>query len=230
MKRQIKPPFLPPRSHESKYTLVLDLDETLIHYVANQNDSYFLVRPYCMEFLAELSKYYEIVVFTAGVQEYADWVIDQIDKPGRIQHRLYREHTIISQQERNAHQHNHMRREQGLTPVPIDEAPPTPKQPKKHEYPMKGSQLNSNNNNLPFILKDLSKIGRPLEKTIIVDNIADNFLLQKDNGIFIKSWYDDPYDTELRDLIPLLKQIVILEVHDVRTCLKDYRDQMNRII
>ena len=56
-----------------------------------------------MEFLAELSKYYEIVVFTAGVQEYADWVIDQIDKPGRIQHRLYREHTIISQQERNAH-------------------------------------------------------------------------------------------------------------------------------
>ena len=84
--------------------------------------------------------------------------------------------------------------------------------------------MNSNNNNLPFILKDLSKIGRPLEKTIIVDNIADNFLLQKDNGIFIKSWYDDPYDTELRDLIPLLKQIVILEVHDVRTCLKDYRD------
>jgi len=55
------------------------------------------------------------------------------------------------------------------------------------------------------ILKDLSKIGRPLDKTIIVDNIADNFLMQKDNGIFIKSWYDDPYDTELRDLIPLLK-------------------------
>lgn len=59
--------------------------------------------------------------------------------------------------------------------------------------------------NLPIILKDLSKIGRPLEKTIIVDNIADNFNLQKDNGIFIKSWYDDPYDTELKDLIPLLK-------------------------
>ena len=64
--------------------------------------------------------------------------------------------------------------------------------------------------NLPVILKDLSKIGRPIEKTIIVDNIADNFLLQKDNGIFIRSWYDDPYDTELKDLIPLLKQIVLL--------------------
>ena len=84
--------------------------------------------------------------------------------------------------------------------------------------------------NLPITIKDLSKIGRQLEKTIIVDNIADNFLLQKDNGIFIKSWYDDPYDTELRDLIPLLKQMVILEIPDVTVCLKEYRSQMNRII
>jgi len=58
---------------------------------------------------------------------------------------------------------------------------------------------------LPIVVKDLSKIGRPLEKTIIIDNIAENFILHKDNGIFIKSWYDDPKDTELRDLIPLLK-------------------------
>lgn len=76
---------------------MLDLDETLIHYVVNGADSYFLVRPYCMEFLSELSKYYEIVVFTAGVQEYADWVIDQIDTAGHIKHRLYREHTVITQ-------------------------------------------------------------------------------------------------------------------------------------
>ena len=75
---------------------MLDLDETLIHYVDNGPDSYFLVRPYCMEFLEQLSKYYEIVVFTAGVQEYADWVIDQIDPDRFIKHRLYREHTIIS--------------------------------------------------------------------------------------------------------------------------------------
>ena len=58
---------------------------------------------------------------------------------------------------------------------------------------------------MPMILKDLSKIGRPLERTIIVDNIADNFLLQKLNGIFISTWHDDPYDTELKQLIPLLK-------------------------
>ena len=85
---------------DSQYCLVLDLDETLIHYVENGSDSYFLVRPFCVEFLAELSQYYEIVVFTAGVQEYADWVIDQIDQEVRIKHRLYREHTLISPQER----------------------------------------------------------------------------------------------------------------------------------
>jgi TFIIF-interacting CTD phosphatase-like protein len=96
-----KAPFLAKRKvGDSQYCLVLDLDETLIHYVDNGPDSYFLVRPFCIEFLKELSQYYEIVVFTAGVQEYADWVIDQIDQDMRIKHRLYREHTIISPEER----------------------------------------------------------------------------------------------------------------------------------
>jgi len=46
-----------------------------------------------------------------------------------------------------------------------------------------------------LIIKDLSKLGRPLQSTIIVDNLAENFLLQKDNGIFIRTWYDDVNDT-----------------------------------
>lgn len=93
----VTPPFLPPHGLSDKqYCLVLDLDETLIHYVDSGIDSYFLVRPFCKEFLAEMSKYYELVIFTAGVQEYADWVIDQIDPEGLIKHRLYREHTIIT--------------------------------------------------------------------------------------------------------------------------------------
>ena len=78
---------------ERKYTLVLDLDETLIHYVdkGEKDESYFLIRPYCGQFLREMAQYYEIVIFTAGVQEYADWVVDQLD-PGKklISHRLYR--------------------------------------------------------------------------------------------------------------------------------------------
>ena len=83
---------------------------------------------------------------------------------------------------------------------------------------------------LPILLKDLSKLGRNLNKTIIVDNIAENFQMQPDNGIFIGTWHDDPYDTELKDLIPLLKQIVLLDVQDVRKSLKDFRDQMTRMI
>jgi len=54
-------------------------------------------------------------------------------------------------------------------------------------------------------VKDLSRIGRDLSRTIIVDNVAENFQLQPDNGIFIKSWFDDMSDTALSELAPLLK-------------------------
>jgi len=75
-------------------------------------------------------------------------------------------------------------------------------------------------------IKDLSRIGRPLNKTIIVDNVAENFSLQPDNGIFIKSWFDDKSDTALLELAPLLKQIVEKNVSDVREALRKFRDQM----
>lgn len=44
-----------------------------------------------MEFLQELSQLYEIVIFTAGMEEYADWVLNQLDEDKNlIEHRLYR--------------------------------------------------------------------------------------------------------------------------------------------
>ena len=46
-------------------------------------------------FLFEMSKIYEIVVFTAGQKKYADAVLNKIDLKGWISHRLYREHCII---------------------------------------------------------------------------------------------------------------------------------------
>jgi len=51
------------------------------------------VRPGTEQFLKEMSKYYEIVIFTAATQDYADWVIDKIDPNHYISHRLYRQHT-----------------------------------------------------------------------------------------------------------------------------------------
>lgn len=65
------PPFLLPQQ-SAPYTLVLDLDETLIHNVEYGNDSYFLVRPGCVQFIEAMAKHYEIVIFTAALQEYAD--------------------------------------------------------------------------------------------------------------------------------------------------------------
>ncbi len=56
--------------------------------------------------------------------------------------------------------------------------------------------------------KDLSLIGRDITKCIIVDNIPQNFRLQKDNGIFIKSFYsDNTNDDSLTHLTPILKSI-----------------------
>ena len=49
-----------------------------------------------------------------------------------------------------------------------------------------------------------------------MDNVAENFQLQPDNGIFIKSWFDDMSDTALEELSPLLKEIVEKKVTDVR--------------
>jgi CTD small phosphatase-like protein 2 len=40
-----------------------------------------------------MSKHFEIVIFTAAMQDYADWVLDQLDTGPWITHRLYRQHT-----------------------------------------------------------------------------------------------------------------------------------------
>ena len=37
--------------------------------------------------------------------------------------------------------------------------------------------------------------------------MLDNFKLQPQNGIIIKTWVNDPYDTALKDLTPLLKEL-----------------------
>ena len=89
-----EPPFLPQTS--KKYTLVLDLDETLVHYEDDGIVGQFYLRPFAPEFIEEMSKYYELVIFTAALQDYADWIIDRLDEKKRISHRLYRQHTSIS--------------------------------------------------------------------------------------------------------------------------------------
>jgi len=47
--QHVKAPFLPPIASNKKYTLVLDLDETLVHYFEERNT--VLIRPYATQFL-----------------------------------------------------------------------------------------------------------------------------------------------------------------------------------
>ena len=56
---------------KKKYTLVLDLDETLIHFRVdkyNENKGLLRIRPGLSDFLKELFIYYELVIFTASTQ------------------------------------------------------------------------------------------------------------------------------------------------------------------
>jgi CTD small phosphatase-like protein 2 len=57
-------------------------------------------------------------------------------------------------------------------------------------------------------LKDLSRLGRDLARTIIVDNIRENFERQDENGIEIRTWVGDPLDRELDSLGAFLRGIV----------------------
>ena len=54
----------------------------------------FNIRPYAEEFLDTLAQYYELTIFTAGEQDYADEILNNLDLKGSISHRLYRQHTV----------------------------------------------------------------------------------------------------------------------------------------
>lgn len=90
--------LLPPCS---RHTLVLDLDETLVHSKMNSESGDFVLnvggsigvkcRPFLDEFLRKAAKLFEVVVFTASHQAYAETVLDKIDPTGKITHRLFRD-------------------------------------------------------------------------------------------------------------------------------------------
>ena len=80
-KHKIKIPFLPPMdTNKYKYTLVLDLDETLVHYIEEKDRHYVQVRPFAEYFISEMGKYFELVIFTSAEEEYANIVLEEIDK------------------------------------------------------------------------------------------------------------------------------------------------------
>ncbi|KAI1380779.1 NLI interacting factor-like phosphatase-domain-containing protein [Hypoxylon crocopeplum] len=196
-----QPSFLPYEPVDPKHlkTLILDLDETLIHsmskggrmgsghmvevrlnttYVAGGNNQqalgpqhpilyYVHKRPHCDEFLRKVCKWFNLVVFTASVQEYADPVIDWLESERKFfSGRFYRQHCTF-----------------------------------RHGA----------------FIKDLSSIEPDLSKVIILDNSPLSYMFHPDNAIPIQGWINDPTDNDLLHLVPLLEGLQY--VSDVRALL-----------
>jgi len=167
-------------------TLVLDLDETLIHstsrplpaagirglFGARRGASHTVEvvmggrstlyhvykRPFVDYFLRKVSAWYTLVIFTASMQEYADPVIDWLDAgQGILRRRFFRE---------------------SCTQLP------------------NGSYTK----NLTLIEQDLSRI-------CLVDNSPICYSVNEMNGIPIEGWTHDPSDEALLDLLPVLDSL-----------------------
>ncbi len=90
--------LLPQKAQEytNKKTLILDLDETLVHssFVPFENNDiilnvdfesvmyniYVLVRPGAIDFLKKVTKYFEVIIFTASIAKYALPLLDILDQ------------------------------------------------------------------------------------------------------------------------------------------------------
>ncbi|KFY87586.1 hypothetical protein V500_06878 [Pseudogymnoascus sp. VKM F-4518 (FW-2643)] len=178
-------------------TLILDLDETLIHSMAKggrmstghmvevklntfvaasgvpiagpQHPILYYVhkRPHCDDFLRRVCKWYNLVIFTASVQEYADPVIDWLEQERKFfSGRLYRQHCTF-----------------------------------RHGA----------------FIKDLSSVEPDLSRVMILDNSPLSYMFHQDNAIPIEGWINDPTDNDLLHLVPLLEGLQ--HVTDVRALL-----------
>ena len=172
--------FRPPYIHTERikpYTLILDLNDTIINFQQTNNSQGILrLRPFLIEFLEEISHYYELILFTTSTEYFSKPIINAIEENKKyFDFVFYREYAIIV-----------------------------------------GNDF----------VKDLTRVGRALDSTIIVDNMPQNFRLQKENGIHIKPFFaQDPNDNTLLELMEILINIAKSGV-DVREGLAQYRNDI----
>ena len=95
-----KPLFFLPKMNTRlyKFTLVLDLDETLVFIKKdNNNNRVLILRPYLFEFLEKMKYLYELVLFSFGTPEYVDPILNIIEKNTKyFEYKLYRQHASLN--------------------------------------------------------------------------------------------------------------------------------------
>ena len=97
-KSKIDPPFIKTPS-KKKYTLVLDLDETLINVEfkdMSNNKCILHLRPGLFWFLSKVKPFYELITFTSASKEYAQPIINEIELKNKyFDYNFFREHSVI---------------------------------------------------------------------------------------------------------------------------------------
>ena len=92
--KNLEPPLLPPIKNY-QYSLVLELEGVLlISYLNEENDVCFKKRPGVDKFLKEMSKFYEITIYTIASQEFLDKSINIFDDTETIKYRLNKDHNV----------------------------------------------------------------------------------------------------------------------------------------
>ena len=95
--------LLPKISNNYKYSLVLDLDETLVCIKRDRNNKIkldprnnlitLILRPGLLGFLHKMKKIYELILFSLGTSEYVSPIIKNLEKNEQFfEHVLYRQH------------------------------------------------------------------------------------------------------------------------------------------
>ncbi|KAI8378486.1 HAD-like domain-containing protein [Blakeslea trispora] len=198
-------PHLPPKKDDAKPTLVLDLDETLLHtYRDTSNDGYVdyavyakddyscllagRLRPGVVEFLTWAASLFEVVVWTAGCRDYASMAIGCLDPENQlITHMLTRESCI---------------------------------------------RMRSASTKEVLYIKDLCALGRDLSKTFLVDNTPHAASLNLSNLIPIEAYEGSTSDTELLQLRRFLESSLVRLTdrrNDLRIILHRQLDLKRRI-
>jgi len=93
--------------NQKRKTLILDLDETLVHstikpvshhhmtvdvLIDGVNCTFYVIkRPHVDHFLKKVAEWFDVIIFTASMQQYADPLINQLDTKRVVKSRLFRE-------------------------------------------------------------------------------------------------------------------------------------------